>query len=202
MAEEEIDQAVEAGDDESITGSKTVIGALPYMAPELFETSTEISFAADIWAVGAILYHLVVGERPFGVGLQAIPKIIKAELPDKQAVLKVNRQFEAIVADLWTIIEACLRKDQSKRPTADELLQMFSKVCYSTAARSVGQIYNFRTGRGDWGFIEDQSGKDYFFHRDSFYGGTPKNGMSVNFACFAGTRRDRAFPVIEIRSAT
>ena len=102
MAEEEIDQAVEAGDDESITGSKTVIGALPYMAPELFETSTDISFAADIWAVGALLYHLVVGERPFWVGLQAIPKIIKAELPDKQAVLKVNRQFEG---DHWRFVE-------------------------------------------------------------------------------------------------
>ena len=69
-----------------------------------------------------------------------------------------------------------------------------------TAARSVGRIYNFRTGRGDWGFIRIKTVRIISLSRDSFYGGTPKNEMSVNFACFAGTPRDRAFPVIEIRS--
>src|SRR5437016_4559980 len=121
MAEEEIDTAVRAGDEESITGSQTVVGALPYMAPELFETDAEISFAADIWSVGALLYHLLIGERPFGRGLQAVPRIVAAKLPERQQILRVNQQFEGIVNDLWTIIAACLKKAPSERPSADQL---------------------------------------------------------------------------------
>jgi serine/threonine protein kinase len=42
-----------------LTGSG-VIGTLPYMAPELFESGT-ITPAADLWSRGATLYHAVEG---------------------------------------------------------------------------------------------------------------------------------------------
>src|SRR5205823_4035541 len=83
MAETEIDDVMNAGDDDSITGSKTVVGALPYMAPELIKSSKSAVLSADVWAFGALLYHLLVGERPFGKALQPTPRFFRQILPVK-----------------------------------------------------------------------------------------------------------------------
>ena len=56
MAGAEIDQAIEEGD-ESITASQTVVGAMPYMAPEVIADNKDVGPASDVWAIGAILYN-------------------------------------------------------------------------------------------------------------------------------------------------
>ena len=56
MAEEELVEAAEGGES-SITGSKTMVGALPYMAPEAISTPKQAGQPADIWAAGAMLYE-------------------------------------------------------------------------------------------------------------------------------------------------
>jgi serine/threonine protein kinase len=47
MAEEEIDEAVEKGDAQSFESSRTALGAIPYMAPEVIEGKPQK--ASDIW---------------------------------------------------------------------------------------------------------------------------------------------------------
>jgi serine/threonine protein kinase len=198
MAEAEIDQAIEEGD-ESITASQTVVGAMPYMAPEVIADNKDVGPASDVWATGAILYHLLVGERPFGSGLIAIPRILKRDLADRETVLKVKPQFKQLTEQLWAIIEQCLTLDPEARIDADTLVARLSEVCYSTAQRIHGEIYNYRSGTGQWGFIKSPDCPDCFFHADSYYGTKPTDGQKVNFACFPGSPKARAFPVLPLR---
>ncbi len=201
MAEVEIDQVMEDATEESITGSQTVVGALPFMAPEMISAPREATKAADVWSLGAILFYLLFGEKPFGAGgLKVVARILNEELPALASVSKFRgKQFDPLVAELWLVVEACLKKKAGERPTADGLVEILSKVCYSTAEREIGKIYNYQVKGPDWGFISGRCGEDYFFHKDSVYGQTPANGLLVSFAPFKGQPRGRAFPVLPLK---
>jgi serine/threonine protein kinase len=197
MAEEEILDAFK--NEESTTGSQTVMGALPYMAPEMIEDFRSAGLPADIWALGAMLFHLVSGKLPFGRGLGAVPAIVTAKLPSPPKLF-TKSQFQPLTDHLWSIVGACLQKDPSTRPTADQLVEMCSNLCYSNAQRHTGSINNFGgKGRGQWGFIDRDGGGIAFFHVANFYGDAIVVGDRVNFADFPGLPRPRAFPVLPIK---
>jgi serine/threonine protein kinase len=48
-----------------ITGAGMLIGSPQYMSPEQITGANEVGAGADIWSIGATLYHLVVGRPPF-----------------------------------------------------------------------------------------------------------------------------------------
>lgn len=59
----------EGGSDESITGithADVAVGTIPYMAPEQFISSRDVTGAADLYAVGAILFRAVTGQHVYG----------------------------------------------------------------------------------------------------------------------------------------
>ena len=51
--------------DHDMTDSKAIMGTPSYMSPEQMESSKHVDARTDIWALGAVLYHLVSGRRPF-----------------------------------------------------------------------------------------------------------------------------------------
>ncbi len=92
LAELEIGEAVKDGS--PTMASQTVLGAIPYMAPEVLKNRNDVSISADVWSIGAMLYTLLVGEPPFGVGLQAVPNILSAkEPPQRQHHLRRRASF-------------------------------------------------------------------------------------------------------------
>ena len=198
MAEAEFDEALRERE-ASITTSQTVVGALPFMAPELIEHPTQASLHADIWSLGAITYLLISGEHPFGSGLQAVPKILEAQVPDRPRLFKRKSQFRPLTDEMWDIIAACLTRVPADRPTADELVERCDRLCYSLASRGVGKVTNFGARPGQWGFISTDKGGDVFFHADSFFGGQPMNGQRVSYAAFPGSPSPRAFPVLPLK---
>ena len=198
MAEAEFDEALREGE-ASITTSQTVVGALPYMAPELIEHPTLASLQADIWSLGAIAYFLISGKYPFGSGLQAVPKILDARIPDEPKLFARRSKFRPLTEEMWEIISACLSRSPVDRPTADELVGKCGKLCYSLASRGVGRVTSFGAKVGQWGFISTHELGDVFFHGDSFYGGRPRTGQRVSYAAFPGSPSPRAFPVLPLK---
>jgi len=60
----------------SVTAAGMAIGSPRYMAPEQITNARDIDARADVWALGATLYHLITGRPPFAE--QSLEAIIRA----------------------------------------------------------------------------------------------------------------------------
>lgn len=194
MADEEIVYAVEGGD-ASISASKTVVGALPYMAPEAIDTPREIGTPADIWSIGAMMYELMTGEKPYGSGLKAVAKIQEARPPKFPGFLTANAQFAPLSNQLIQIVLQCMQKDPHSRPTADALVAKCGDLCYPVESRLIGTVREIL--HDAWGFI-DVTGEHVFFHFACVYGDRPAEGDNVMLSKFQGGGASRAHPVVKL----
>lgn len=197
MAGEELKEAVEGGD-ATMSASQTAVGALPYMAPEAIDDPVTVGTAADIWSIGAMTYQLLCGQYPFGLGLRAVPKIMAAVLPETPAFLLSNPQFSPLAKEILDIALSCLKKDPTARPTADQLVERCSALCYTSTPRRQGVVSDFR--HGAWGFIRTDD-DSVFYHRECVYGPMPEVGDAVLFSSYDGGGSDRALPVVKLASA-
>ncbi|GEP57846.1 serine/threonine-protein kinase [Reyranella soli] len=195
LADEELTQAAEGGSD-SITSSRTAVGALPYMAPEAIETPRKVALSADIWSIGAMMYELVSGKPPYGTGLKAVRAILEAKPPEFPSFVTSNAQFAPLSNSLSDLILKCLAKDAQKRPTADQLVGQCSQLYYPMVERHVGTIRTIR--HNAWGFIA-VDGTDVFFNFDSVYGARPGLNDRVMLSKFPGGGAHRAHPVVKLR---
>ena len=93
-----------------LTGNGTVMGTLPYMAPEQIE-GREADARSDIFAFGVILYELIAGKRPFNGTSQ--PSLIASIL--KEPPPPLHRFQTGILPAVERIIETCLEKDPDRR---------------------------------------------------------------------------------------
>jgi len=104
-----------------ITEEGTLLGTLPYMAPEQLE-GIAADARTDIFALGSVLYEMVTGHRAFEAGSHAslITKIMATEPPPIASIDPLAPPL------LEHLIRRCLRKDpeerwQSARDVANEL---------------------------------------------------------------------------------
>lgn len=192
MAEKEIGQWAEEGG--GATSSKTVLGAIPYMSPEAINDFKIAKKTSDVWAVAAIVYELMSGEPPFGMGLKSIPKIVQAVPPKRPAPIN-SAQFKGLGGQLYDIILRCLDKDEDNRPTAEELIGLCEELCYSHTHYSYGKVSETP---GYTGRIIDEEGVKLMFHPDCFYGASKVSvGTRVWFGRDPGEPWERAFPIVK-----
>ncbi len=197
MSIAEIDAGI-AGGMLTITGSKTLIGHLPYLAPEILRKRKTVDPAADIWAVGALAYHFLTGVTPFGFELaDAVTNILTAPVPPLPAELGSHSQFRGLAQEIYGIIVACLQREHPEsRPTARQLMELCERLCYPVLEREVGVVTGYPGG--SFGFADSAQGK-VFFHMDSVLNRSrPREGGEIWFSRHAGDPWPRAHPVVAI----
>ena len=196
-------------DDSTLTSSKTLLGAVPYMAPECWKDWKSAGQPSDIWALGCIAFHLLDGSPPFGSGRGAIMSLARAELEGVK--LKAPAWFGshsstlALENELWSLIKACIQIDPAARPTAQSVVTTCDSLCYAASPRQRGLVGDFGIrfaagGKGNFGFIKDAAQGKHFFHGSDFFGADgPKTGQPVLFSEYPGVPQPRSCPVLLLR---
>lgn len=107
-----------ADDTDSYTLSSAQMGTPPYMSPEQAAGRTrEVSTASDVWALGAILYHMLAGRVPFSGGSPAeiFRRILEAEPASLRGSSSGRADGVRIDRDLESICLRCLEKSPARR---------------------------------------------------------------------------------------
>ena len=92
------------------TAAGTILGTLPYMAPEQVEGG-EADARTDVFAFGAVLHEMVTGRRAFGGKSQAslVAAILEKQPPP------VSTLQPLAPATLDRVVRTCLAKDPDER---------------------------------------------------------------------------------------
>jgi eukaryotic-like serine/threonine-protein kinase len=112
------------------------IGTNAYMPPEQCVPNGDIGPPADVWGLGATLYHAAAGQRPFrkpvSTGHDADPEERFPQLVDDVRPWPVR-----VPAALSKAILSCLRPDPAERPAASEFALLLQPLVAALPSRLV-----------------------------------------------------------------
>jgi serine/threonine-protein kinase len=102
---------IASGQSFSLTSTTTVIGSPLYMAPEQMQSPKSVDARADIWSLGAILYHMLAGRPPYDA-----PNVAQlcSVLLETTAPL-VSEIRSDVPVELARVIDHCLEKERVRR---------------------------------------------------------------------------------------
>lgn len=104
-----------------ITMAGSVLGTVDYMSPEQFEFVNEVDQRTDLYAVGAMLFHLVTGKVPYsGRSSLAVLKQHKdAPIPDASKTVKEAKSLVSAINKLMA------KNPDDRPPSAEAAVKLF-----------------------------------------------------------------------------
>jgi serine/threonine-protein kinase len=114
------------------TEAGVVMGTPAYMSPEQV-AGRAVDYRTDIFSLGALLYELATGRRPFRS--DSVAGLMAAILRDAPASASSIRRD--LAASFQRLLEGCLQKDPGARPqTAREIRSLLAAVASGVASAS------------------------------------------------------------------
>jgi len=91
-----------------------LIGTLQYMSPEQFDADpNDIDVRSDVYALGVILYELLVGKPPYDLKKKALHEV--ARIVQEEDPTPLSAFGKTLKGDVAIIAGKCLQKDRSQR---------------------------------------------------------------------------------------
>jgi len=126
-----------------LTDQGTVLGTLPYMAPEQVEGRTADA-RTDIFALGVVLYEMTTGRAPFhGTSRASLAAAILTHDPPA-----ISSRLSTTPTHLDRVVTKCLSKDPDRRwQNASDLATELRWIAERGSEQSVGITRAARPGR-------------------------------------------------------
>ncbi len=101
----------------ALTKTGTVLGSPAYMSPEQAAGRDDLDGRADVWSLGIVMYEALTGKLPHEApNYNALMvRILTQDAP------RIETRRPELSADVCGIVNACLRRNRDKRPTAGQL---------------------------------------------------------------------------------
>jgi serine/threonine-protein kinase len=93
------------------TSTGTIAGTVPYMAPEQILDFRNVRPAADLYSMGATLYHLLTGQLAYDFSREMDPLVMILE----KDIVPIRKRKPSIPAALAAAVERSLNKDPKQR---------------------------------------------------------------------------------------
>jgi len=129
--------------DARVTGTGDTLGTLAYMSPEQRVDPRRAGPPADVYGIGATLYILVTGRRPFDLAMSAIDPSVMERLPAplrpivrRSTAHRPDDRYQSARSMAMALMEA----HQELVPGAEPLIQDVSEFGQSADAETILQV--------------------------------------------------------------
>ncbi|MFJ5142046.1 protein kinase [Streptomyces sp. NPDC088707] len=133
-----------------LTSTGVSVGTARYMAPEQFE-ARQVTQAADLYALGCVLYEMLAGVPPFTSG--SAYELGRKHVEEVPTSVRIARP--ATPAGLVRLVDRLLAKDPAERPAdavavRDALLPLLAEACAADGVDPAGET----TALPHWGALD------------------------------------------------
>lgn len=127
---------VHSDDSETLNGpaSRGIVGTPEYMAPEQMREGVLLDVRADIYALGAIAYHMLVGRPPFTGN---ITQLIAQKLLETPASLTTLRSDISVGAE-QAVMHALSKEPEQRPASAGEWFESFADAVAAQSEKPEG----------------------------------------------------------------